>query len=133
MSTNSCIRNLLKFISLLQKNSLGTNKLYSNCTKPFLGPSINNCYNTRVITLYKKNGKLLEVPYQDNNTSNTSSLFRINDVKDNCCNLLILTKQKDKYISTGNCITLNINCICAIKCLEDVVIDNLCERRYTFE
>ena len=131
MSTNSCIKNLLKFICLLQKNSLNTCSLDAGCTKPFLGPTINNtCYNSRVITLYKRNGEIFEATYTDTNGNiNTSSLFRVSDVNDNCCTLLILTNNDNEYSSTGQYITINIGCICAIKCLEDVVIENLCERR----
>ena len=54
MKSNKCIRNLLKLINLLQNNSINNCSMNDGCTKPFLGPSINNiCYNTRVITLYK--------------------------------------------------------------------------------
>ncbi len=131
MSSNSCIKNLLKLICLLQKNSLNTCSLDEGCTKPFLGPVINNiCYNTRVITLYKRNGEIFEATYEDSNgVLNTSSLFRVNSVNDDCVTLLILTNDGTNYLSTGQFITLNIGCICAIRCLEDVAIDNLCERR----
>ena len=131
MRTNSCIKNLLKFICLLQRNSLNTCALDGGCTRPFLGPIINNtCYNTRVITLYKRNGEIFEATYTDQNGNlNTSSLFRVNDVHHDCCTLLILNENNGEYISTGEYVTINIGCICAIKCLEDVVVENLCERR----
>lgn len=127
MSTNNCIKNLLKFICLLQNNSINTCSLDDGCTKPFLGPSITNiCYNTRIITLYKKNGEIFEASYIDENGDvNNSSLFRINRVKGDCVNLLILSSNGDNYISTGQYITIKISCICAVKCLEDVVIENL--------
>ncbi len=127
MSTNNCIKNLLKFICLLQNNSINTCSLDDGCTKPFLGPSITNiCYNTRIITLYKKNGEIFEASYIDENgIVNNSSLFRINRVKGDCVNLLILSSNGDNYISTGQYITIKISCICAVKCLADVVIENL--------
>lgn len=131
MRTNSCIKNLLKFISLLQRNSLNTCALDGGCTRPFLGPIVNNtCYNTRVITLYKRNGEIFEATYTDQDGNlNTSSLFRVSDVHHDCCTLLILNENNGEYSSTGEYVTINIGCICAIKCLEDVVVENLCERR----
>ena len=131
MRTNSCIKNLLKFICLLQRNSQNTCALDGGCTRPFLGPIVNNiCYNTRVITLYKRNGEIFEATYTDQDGNlNTSSLFRVSDVHHDCCTLLILNENNGEYISTGEYVTVNIGCICAIKCLEDVVVENLCERR----
>lgn len=132
MSTNSCIKNLLKLICLLQKNSLNTCVLDEGCTKPYLGPVMNNlCYNTRVLTLYKKNGEIFEASYEDENGNiNNSSLFRIQNVSDDCATLLILNNENGEYYSTGQFITIKISCICAIRCLEDVALDNLCERRF---
>lgn len=126
MKTNKCIKNLLKLICLLQKNSENNNSLNDTCTKPYLGPTINNiCYNTRVITLYNKNGTLLTSNYNINNTLEESSLFRVENISDDCVTLRILTKDNNTYKSTNNFITVNINCICAIKCIEDTIISNL--------
>ena len=126
MKTNNCIKNLLKMICILQKNSedIVTNDI--SCTKVFLGPNINNlCYNTRVITLYGKNGELLNISYNDNSLLSTSSTFRVIEVKDDSCTLLILRNNEGSYVSTGQTFTLNIGCICAVKCIGVVVINNL--------
>ena len=56
MTTNRCIKNLLKLICLLQDNSKDECFCDEGCTRPFLGPTINCiCYNTRVATVYKGN------------------------------------------------------------------------------
>ena len=57
MKNNNCIKNLLRLILLLQRNSVSSNCLESGCSRAYLGPSFNFiCYNTRVITLYRKDG-----------------------------------------------------------------------------
>ena len=94
MTTNRCIKNLLKLIALLQDNSLDECCVEEGCTKPFLGPTINCiCYNTRIITLYNKKGTILSANYMDNsNVVQTSTLFRVHKVDDNCVTLRVLYK-----------------------------------------
>lgn len=125
---NRCIKNLLKLICLLQKNSENKCSLEDGCTKPFLGPSMNNiCYNTRVITLYNKDNSLFTSNYiNESGYQEESSLFRVEKVFDNCATLLILRKENNEYCSTGQTVTVKLECICAIKCLEDVIVNNLC-------
>lgn len=101
MKNNNCLMNLLKFILLLQDNSI------SNC----IG------YNTRVITLYNKQSSLI--------TTNGSPYYRINKIKDDCVEFLVLTLTDDTYSSTGQYITVNIKCICAVKCIDDVNVSNI--------
>ena len=126
MKNNHCIRNLLKLICLLQENSINTGCLEDGCSKPYLGPNINNaCYNTRIITLYNKNGTLLNSNYENNGEIKNSSFFRVEKVFDDAIVLRILDKNNNNYIATNNFITVNLKCICAIKCIKDVVIENL--------
>lgn len=124
MENNNCIKNLLKFILLLQNNSSDKINDCFGCDKPFLGPTINKvCYNTRVITLYSKDGTIFTVPYGD--SISESSYFRIKQINDNCCTLLILRKENDEFYSTGQTIVINVNCICAVKCIKDTYINCL--------
>lgn len=118
MNDNHCIKNLLKLISLLQKNSTSKRCLEEGCSRPLLGPNFNClCYNTRPISIYTKNGSLF--------TSNNSSVFRIEKVKDNCVVLRILELRDGTYFSTNNYVTVNINCICVVRCFDDVIVQNL--------
>ena len=126
MRTNHCIRNLFRLICLLQENSVNRHCLEDGCSKPYLGPDINQiCYNTRVVTLYTKNGTLLSSNYLDNGNILSSSFFRIEKVLDDCVVLRILSNVDDTYISTNSFITVNLGCICAVKCVVDTVVSNL--------
>lgn len=127
MALNRCIKNLLKLICLLQDNSNNNCPTNDGCTKPFLGPTANCiCYNTRVVTLYNKRGTLFTASYLDDSGNiQTSSLFRVEKVDGDCTTLLILSEEDNNYLSTNKYITVNIGCICAIKCIEDVVVSNI--------
>lgn len=120
--TNTCILNLLKYIYLLQNNSICREN--EGCSKPFLGPTISNtCYNTRVISLYKKDGSIFSVEYTDSEgVIQTSSLFRITDITNESVTLLILSVNENTYSSTNRYITVNTNCICAVRCITDTCI-----------
>ena len=122
MKTNFCIRNLLKYILVLQNNSCESSCYSDNCSKAFLGPSISfGQYNTRVITLYTKNSQLFESPFYINGIVQSSSYFRLQEVDDDCCTLLILYNN-GQYSSTGQTIKVKLSCIAAIKCIEDINI-----------
>lgn len=126
MKVNRCIKNLLLFIDVLQKNSVNQVCLEDCCSKPFLGPAVNGiCYNTRVISLYNCQGNLFSSEYLSNECIATSSTFRIQDIQDDCCTLLILSNENGTYSSTGQFVTVDIGCICAVKCLSDEQICNL--------
>ena len=127
MTTNRCIKNLLKLIALLQDNSLDECCVEEGCTKPFLGPTINCiCYNTRVITLYNKKGTILSANYMDSsNVMQTSTLFRVHKVDDDCVTLRVLYRDGFNYVASGSFINVNLGCICAIQCIEDAVVSNL--------
>lgn len=116
---NTCITNLLKYICLLQDNSTNT-CINEGCIKPYLGNISIDCFNTRVISLYKKDGSLYEVNYD---SSNTSSLFRIMSINNNSTTLLILTNNGDTYTSTKVYTTIDTSCICAVRCITDTLIN----------
>lgn len=123
MKVNRCIKNLLQFINVLQRNSLERTDWDNNlCLEKKVAGT---CYNTRVISLFNCQGKLIESEYLFDGCTASSSVFRIQDVQDDCCTLLILRKDNDSYISTGQCIVVDIGCICAVKCLGDEQIRNL--------
>lgn len=106
MNNNNCIRNLLKYIALLQDNS--NKDCNSLCS---------NNYNTRVIQLYKRNGDLLSI--------NSSSYFRIMNVCGDCCTLLLLSNNSSTYSSLGEYVTIDCNCIGCVRCIEDISISGI--------
>lgn len=122
MKNNKCIQNLLKVIDLLQRNSSSKFCSEEGCSRSYLGPSGSlQCYNTRPISFYTKDGTL----YTFSNDTVTSSFFRIEKVKNNCVVLRVLALTDDTYTSTNEFITISINCICAVRCFEDTSIDCL--------
>lgn len=127
-----CLGKILQVIDVLQKNVERIDDINDGCTKPYLGNSTNVvCFNTRPVTFYTSNGKIVEASYQCNGSSFTSSVFRVENVDDCCVTCSILEKDNDStntnspYISTNQTIIFNLDCICAIQCLNDVIVENI--------
>jgi len=121
-----CIYEILKTILMLQKQDFD-NECYSGCDKPFLGPTCTSiCYNTRPVQLYNCcNGNTWEFPYTINDVTNTSNVFRIENL-DDCCGtfrILYLDTETNQYVGTSEFFTLDFSCVGAIKCLQDTFID----------
>ena len=126
----SCIEDILKTILKLQKkkNSLCDD---DTCTRPFLGPATNVlCFNTRPISLYSCcDHNLWSFPYTLNGEETTSSVFRVEAVDDCCVTCRVLAPNPDAtstlqpYVATNSFATININCIGAITCHNDLSID----------
>ncbi len=129
---NCCFSKLLKVIDILQKNSCGELCSDESCTRPFLGGSPNIiCYNTRPVTFYTCNGNIFTASYQVGGETRTSNVFRVERVDDCCVKCRILETNPDtsdstrSYLATNQFITINLNCICVISCLADIIIDSL--------
>lgn len=127
----SCLANVLRAISVLQKNAEKIDSIDNTCTKPFLGnKEIPLCFNTRPITCYLCNNNLLEIEYTEDGRSHTSSVFKVLDVCDNSCVVALLKRNCDEtdpyrdYLNTGKTATINLDCICAIRCLPDIVTND---------
>lgn len=126
-----CFKNVLRVIAVLQKNANMRENFEDGCTKPFLGTStLGDVYNTRPVTFYSKDGTLYTVPYTLNGTDSTSSIFRVEKVNNCCVTLQILatnttTGTNRPYIATNQFVTINLECVCVLQCLEDVIVDNV--------
>lgn len=129
---NECNENsiskILNFILELQKSVSNIDISNSGCDKPCLGPNINNglIFNTRPITLYSCCSQTLwSMPYTLNETTGTSTVFKVTKVGENCATFEILADNPDTsntlipYIGTNNFFTINLKCILAIRCLND--------------
>lgn len=121
---SSCIFDVLKRILLLQKQDFD-NECYVGCDKPFLGPSIASvCYNTRPFQLYNC---CTGTPWSFDltTTEGTSNVFRVESLDDCCCTcrLLTLNTETNTYTSTGEFVTIDLNCCGAIRCLTDTYVD----------
>ena len=127
-----CLGKLLKVIDILQRNASGNDCFDESCTRPYLGSSPNIiCFNTRPVTFYTKNGNIFTTTFTLDNNTYTSSTFRVESV-DNCCvKCRILRPNPDTtdttraFLATNEFITINLDCICVISCLDDIIIDNL--------
>ncbi len=99
--------------------------------------------NTRVFKLYNKEGELFKVHAKHRCWK--TPYFRVKNVFDDCCaTLQVLKKVYDSgteveseeelmglnsdfyFEATGDCITVDLDCFCAIQCVDDVFVDNIC-------
>lgn len=127
-NNDCCLGKLLKVIDTLQKNVNNECPIDEGCSRPYLGTFTSSlCYNTRPVTLYLKNGDLFSAPY--NSTGTTSSVFRVEKVKDCCAKLRVLEPVVNEGVTTYNAtnffVDVNLQCICAIKCLADIILENI--------
>lgn len=123
---NCCLAKILKVIDILQKEC-SPECFPEGCDKPFLGGGECFIYNTRPITLYSRNGNLFTANYYIDNVLNRSNTFRVEDV-DGCCAKLrilqtVVTEESTTYTSTNEFVTVNLECFCILKCLDDTFIE----------
>ena len=118
---NSFDNHLLDILSLidnLQKNITNNdNNLNNPCLRPIIGPNQPIFFNTRPVTFYLCNNTPLTV----NGTDFTTSIFRVENVNNDCVTVRLLI-DGDPITSTNEYATININCIAAIRCLDDINI-----------
>ena len=118
-----CLTKTLCTIVKLQKQGECIDSSLTSCDRPYLGINNNNIYNTRPITLYTCPGNILwSMPYTLEKKTGKSTVFRIEDVEDCCATFRILAPTEDTYEATESFFTINLNCIGAIQCLNDMFI-----------
>lgn len=129
---NNCLARILNVINILQNNAEKIDCQDNTCTKPFLGPDTNIlCFNTRPITLYRCDNSLVTLNYTNSAGENaTTTVFRVESVTNDSVGVLLLEESTDEegnvtYLNTNTYATINLGCICAIRCLSDVIVDNV--------
>lgn len=127
-----CIKEILQIIRTLQDEAGQIDNIPNSCGRPFLGNICTDacCFNTRPVTLYTCNCQLLSMPYTLNGTDSTSSVFRVEKINDNCATFMVLAPNTDEtsdlpYVPTNSFFTVNIDCICIIRCLPDTFVSCL--------
>lgn len=121
------IKDILCLIVNLQRNTNCPNNDCEGCSRPFLGPNTFLTYNTRPIefTSCQSEG-LWSMPYTLNGTTGTSTTFRVENVDENCATFRILAEAPEgstcPYILTNSYFTIDIDCILALKCLNDTCV-----------
>lgn len=133
-SNSCCLSKILKLIENLQNACSCEQQIDNTCSKPFLGTPVNiECYNTRPITFYGCNNNLIEINYtatiDGEEKEGKASVFRVEKV-DGCSvlvSLLIKNPSNEEntreYITLKQTATINLNCVCALKCLGDTIVD----------
>lgn len=139
------IKDILNVILILQQNASPENCLDS-CDRPMLGggPNCLIC-NTRPVMLYTccGNGVPWSMPTckdstitcsnpqsTDANNECCSSVFRVEKIDDCTATFRVLANNPEPsccntmpFIATNSFFTMNLNCVCAIRCLNDTSVD----------
>lgn len=138
----SCISDILKVINILQNKAERFDDCNNACDRPKLECNHSCECNTRpiqLITCGKNGDDPLVMPTSTNATTTTqcqpfSSIFRVEKVDDCCCTFRVLVPEKATAELTGGCkspefkatnsfFTIDLRCVCAIRCLEDTFVD----------
>ncbi len=136
-----CIAEILTTICVLQRNAncCGDTCL-DTCDRDFLGNTAATLgANTRPIMLYTccANGLPWSMPTTKENiscpagtTSETcSTVFRVEKVDGCCATFRVLAPNTDTtdtthpYVATNSFFTMNLNCVCSLRCLNDVCVE----------
>lgn len=136
-SDDNCICEVLKVINILQDNAECGDNCLDTCDRGFLG-NIGSAlfYNTRPVMLYTCNSNG-ETPWsapttRDEVPGELSNVFRVEKVDCNCATFRVLAPNTDPttsedrpYISTNSFFTMNLGCVCSIRCLNDTVVEGV--------
>ena len=128
MNNENCLANILKAIVVLQNNAEKVDCNDNSCTRPFLGETINNpCFNTRLVTFYRCDNSTITLPYTLNGETLETTVFRVESVNDNSVTVLLLADDGTQTysVNTNTFATINLGCVCAIRCIGDTTVNNV--------
>lgn len=129
----NCIAEILKVILLLQQNVCQGDTCLQTCDRGFLGQNCTTFCNTRPIVLYtcSSGSTPISLPISKSPTeTTTSNVFRLEKLDDCCATCRVLTPNPDTasafpYVATNSFFTINLNCVCLIRCLDDTFVDTI--------
>lgn len=126
----NCISDILNVIYLLQKNCSQCENAIDSCDKPILGQFACSNYNTRPVMLYTCNSNgttAWSMPTTREATPEaTSSVFRVEKIDGCCCTFRVLIVNTDgSYTSTDSFFTMNLECVCCMRCLPDTLVEGI--------
>lgn len=135
----SCISEILTVINILQQNAECSDSCLDTCDRGFLGNTVSTLgVNTRPVMLYTccGNGKPWSMPTTKENIDCTSvgttcsNVFRVEKVDGNCATFRVLANNTDPatqtnfpYVATNSFFTMNLSCVCCLKCLNDTTVE----------
>ena len=67
----------------------------------------------------------------EGNTQSCSTVFRVEKLENNCATFRVLQENTDTtslypYVATNSFFTMDLNCLCSIRCLSDTFVDCVC-------
>ena len=127
----NCIADILKVILILQQSVCQNDCCLETCDRGFLGQNNSLYYNTRPIVLYtcSSGSEPLAMPIsRDPGETTTSTVFRLEKLDGCCATFQVLAPNTDEtsmfpFETTNSFFTINLNCICIIRCLNDTFVD----------
>ena len=125
-NSGNCICDILKVILLLQQGACHNDTCLETCDRGFLGQGTTSFFNTRPVVLYtcSTGSTPLAMPVsRDPGEVATSNVFRLEKLDDCCATFRVLTVTEDTYTATNSFFTIDLKCVCCIRCLNDVYID----------
>lgn len=125
---NRGIAEVLEVILLLQQNANCGETCLDTCDRAFLACGVTTiCCNTRPIMLYSCSSQSTPLSFpisKDFGETVTSSIFRIEKLDDNSATFRVLVLNEDGTLSaTNSFFTISLNCICALRCLNDTCVE----------
>ena len=134
-----CISEILQVINVLQQNAECGDSCLETCDRGFLGcnQSTIGC-NTRPVVLYTGagNGTPWSMPTTRENVVCgdegvvCSNVFRVEKIDGCCATFRVLAENTDPttsatipYVATNSFFTMNLNCVCALRCLPDTFVE----------
>lgn len=127
-----CIAEILTVINILQQNAECGDACLDTCDRGFLGCCATSVScNTRPVMLYTCgcNSVAWSMPIsKDPNETSTSNIFRVEKIDGCCATFRVLIPNTDTtesfpYEATNSFFTINLNCVCALRCLQDTHVD----------
>ena len=132
-----CISEILTVICILQQNAVCDDSCLETCDRGFLGNTATS-FNTRPIMLYtcSGNGTPWSMPTTREDVTCgdegvvCSNVFRIEKIDGCCATFRVLADNPDTttsatipYIATNSFFTMNLNCVCSLRCLNDTFVE----------
>ncbi|WP_141432778.1 CotY/CotZ family spore coat protein [Bacillus sp. 03113] len=148
--SKGCVCDVVRAIKDIQDNAEEACECPTNCFLEPLGalvsPAKQAKADTRVFVLKTADGSPFHAFFRGTDCACVSIFFRVEDIFDNCCAVLRVIEplkkdhgkketldivegccidlkkicELDAFRSTNDCITVDLNCFCAVQCIADV-------------
>lgn len=133
------IAEILEVILILQQNAACPNACLDSCDRPVLGCGTQCCVcNTRPIVLYSccsSGAQPISMPISKdiitcNGETDCSNVFRVEKVECGTATFRVLAPNNEDtglfpYVATNSFFTINLDCVCSIRCLNDTCVECL--------